>query len=154
MHSRHNVIVCYTRTICWQDHYHNHSATQMTHCTNQSHTRTSGSVSHYTPIFILSTFYTSYKVEITLKPFWFCFEYIGAIYFAIKPLFLCIIALKNNSYFRPRKQYWALLSSKDVVYIGGGKTEGFRSLLRRLHHSKNSNSLPCFQFTNILLWSC
>jgi hypothetical protein len=63
MHSRHNVIVYYTRTIWRQDQYHNHSATQTMHCANQSHTRTSGFVSHYTPAFIMSTFYTSYKLE-------------------------------------------------------------------------------------------
>ena len=104
MHSRHNVIVYYTRTIWRQDQYHNHSATQTMHCANQSHTSISGSVLHHTPTFIFPTLYTSYKVQITLKSVWFCFKYIGAIYYVIKSLFLCIIALISNSYFLPIKQ--------------------------------------------------
>jgi len=93
MHSRHNVIVYYTRTIWRQDQYHNHSATQTMHCANQSHTHTHTHAlqvlyhNTHTSTFILSTFYTSYKVQITLKPVWFCFKYIAAIYYVIKSLF-------------------------------------------------------------------
>lgn len=118
MHSRHNVIVYYTRTIWRQDQYHNHSATHTMHCANQAHTGTSDSVSHYTPTFILSTFCTSYKVQFTLKPVWLCVKYIGAIYYVIKSLFPCIISLISNSYFLPRNQERVLLSNRDVVYIG------------------------------------
>jgi hypothetical protein len=115
MHGWHNVIVYYTRTIWRQDQYHNHSATHTMHCANQSHTGTSDSVSHYTPTFILSTFYTSYKVKFTFKPVWFCVKYIGAIYYVIKSLFPCIISVISNSYFLPRKYERALLSNRDVV---------------------------------------
>jgi hypothetical protein len=104
MHSRHNVIVYYTRTIWREDQYHNHSATQTMHCANHSYTHAHQVLYHTThmPTFILSTFYTSYKVQITLKPVWFCFSYIAAIYYVIKSLFLCIIAVISNSYFLPR----------------------------------------------------
>jgi hypothetical protein len=156
MHSRHNVIVYYTRTIWRQDQYHNHSATQTMHCANQSHTRTSASVSHYTPTFIFSTFYTPYKVQITLKPVWFCFKYIGAICCVIKSLFVCTIALISNSYFLSRKEWRTLLSNRDVVYIGGGKTELFVHYWddcafpgTQIHCLAFSSQIYCFESVNI-----
>lgn len=65
------------------------------------------------------------KLNSLLSPFSFCVKYIDAIYYVIKSLFPCIISLISNRYILPRKQERALLSNRDVAYIGGGKTELF-----------------------------